>query len=60
MPCSGDGATRKLPIKWATWHTTDGQVLHPLQLSILMKGIKLLKKDGYLVYSTCSLNPIEN
>lgn len=60
VPCSGDGATRKLPIKWAKWHTSDGMILHPLQLAILMKAINLLKKGGYLVYSTCSLNPIEN
>lgn len=60
VPCSGDGATRKIPLKWANWHTSDGMVLHPLQLSILLKAINLLKKDGYLVYSTCSLNPMEN
>lgn len=60
VPCSGDGATRKIPIKWAKWHTSDGASLHPLQLAILMKSINLLKKDGLIVYSTCSLNPIEN
>ena len=60
VPCSGDGATRKIPLKWSNWHSSDGMVLHPLQLSILMKAINLLKKGGYLVYSTCSLNPIEN
>ena len=60
MPCSGDGATRKLPIKWAKWHTSDGPSLHPLQLAILMKSVNLLKKGGLIVYSTCSLNPIEN
>ena len=60
VPCSGDGATRKLPIKWVKWHTSDGHVLHPLQLSIVMKGLNMLKRGGLLVYSTCSLNPIEN
>jgi 16S rRNA C967 or C1407 C5-methylase (RsmB/RsmF family) len=34
--------------------------LHPLQLSILMKSVNLLKRGGLIVYSTCSLNPIEN
>jgi 16S rRNA C967 or C1407 C5-methylase (RsmB/RsmF family) len=60
VPCSGDGATRKLPIKWAKWHPSDGISLHPLQLAILMKSINLLTKGGLIVYSTCSLNPIEN
>ena len=60
VPCSGDGATRKIPLKWAKWHTADGIALHPLQLSILMKSVNLLKRGGLIVYSTCSLNPIEN
>lgn len=25
-----------------------------------MKGLDLLKKNGLAVYSTCSLNPVEN
>ena len=33
---------------------------HPLQLSILERGFKLLKKGGRIIYSTCSFNPIEN
>lgn len=60
VPCSGDGATRKLPIKWAKWHPSDGISLHPLQLAILMKSVNQLKRGGLIVYSTCSLNPIEN
>lgn len=31
-----------------------------LQLRILLRGIALLKPGGRLVYSTCSMNPIEN
>jgi multisite-specific tRNA:(cytosine-C5)-methyltransferase len=60
VPCSGDGATRKLPNKWSDWHSNDAAVLHPLQLNILMRGINLLKANGLLVYSTCSLNPLED
>lgn len=60
VPCSGDGATRKLPNKWSDWHSNDGAVLHPLQLNILMRGINLLKEDGLLLYSTCSMNPLED
>lgn len=60
VPCSGDGATRKLPNKWSNWHSNDGMVLHPLQLNLLIKGINMLKPGGLLLYSTCSLNPIED
>jgi multisite-specific tRNA:(cytosine-C5)-methyltransferase len=31
-----------------------------LQLRILQRGMKMLKEDGRIVYSTCSLNPVEN
>ena len=31
-----------------------------LQLAILKRGLQLLSSQGKLVYSTCSLNPIEN
>ena len=31
-----------------------------LQLRILTRGLELLAPGGRLVYSTCSLNPVEN
>ncbi|KAF1741319.1 hypothetical protein MXB_2879 [Myxobolus squamalis] len=31
-----------------------------MQRDILQRGLELLKVGGYLVYSTCSMNPIEN
>lgn len=31
-----------------------------LQLRILLRAMKLLKPQGRIVYSTCSLNPVEN
>ena len=31
-----------------------------LQLRILNRGLELLRPGGRLVYSTCSLNPVEN
>ena len=60
VPCSGDGAIRKLPIKWRKWNVRDGQVLHPLQITIFRRGVQLLKPGGIICYSTCSLNPIED
>ncbi|VEU21708.1 DEKNAAC102653 [Brettanomyces naardenensis] len=60
VPCSGDGTFRKnFPI-WNDWRVGNGIGLHRLQLNILLRGIQLLRPGGRLVYSTCSLNPIED
>lgn len=60
VPCSGDGTARKNPNVWQKWTPRDGLGLHNLQLRILFRGLQLLKKGGRLVYSTCSMNPVEN
>lgn len=49
----------KLVIKKG-WSYKYGIKLHPLQLRILVKGLNMLKEGGELVYSTCSLNPVED
>ncbi|KAF2690084.1 cytosine-5--methyltransferase NCL1 [Lentithecium fluviatile CBS 122367] len=60
VPCSGDGTARKNPNVWQKWTPKDGLGLHNLQLRILFRGLQMLKKGGRLVYSTCSMNPVEN
>lgn len=30
VPCTGDGAARKLPTRWVKWSARDGNVIHPL------------------------------
>lgn len=60
VPCSGDGTMRKNVNVWKDFTVGNGLGLHPLQVSILNRGLQLLKKGGRLVYSTCSLSPIEN
>ncbi|GJN20554.1 hypothetical protein PR202_gb07946 [Eleusine coracana subsp. coracana] len=60
VPCSGDGTFRKAPDLWRKWNAGMGNGLHRLQLEIAMRGIGLLKVGGRMVYSTCSMNPIEN
>ena len=57
VPCSGDGTLRKNPAIWAKWSTSGGMTLHPLQLMIAQRGLQLLKEEGLLVYSTCSMSP---
>jgi 16S rRNA C967 or C1407 C5-methylase (RsmB/RsmF family) len=60
VPCSGDGTLRKNRTQWRKWSVKDGLSLHYLQLKILKRGIELLGSGGTLVYSTCTLNPIED
>ena len=57
VPCSGDGQLRKTQ---DNFEVSRGLALHPLQLRILRRGLQLLAPGGQLVYSTCSLNPIED
>lgn len=60
VPCSGDGTLRKAPDIWRKWNVGLGNGLHSLQVQIAMRGISLLKVGGKIVYSTCSMNPVEN
>ncbi|XP_076628287.1 tRNA (cytosine(34)-C(5))-methyltransferase Nsun2 isoform X2 [Colletes latitarsis] len=56
VPCSGDGTMRKNPDIWCKWNPANGNNLH----GIARRGLELLEVGGRMVYSTCSLNPIEN
>lgn len=60
VPCSGDGAMRKLPLKWREWNVRDALALHVLQMQILERALNVCKEGGYVCYSTCSLSPIED
>ncbi|CAA7268497.1 unnamed protein product [Cyclocybe aegerita] len=60
VPCSGDGTIRKNMGIWKSWQPMDGNGLHSLQVRILIRAMKLLRNNGRIVYSTCSLNPVEN
>lgn len=60
VPCTGDATMRKNINVWQMWNVSNGQGLHNLQLNIAVRSVHLLKSGGRLVYSTCSLNPIEN
>ncbi|XP_055335225.1 RNA cytosine C(5)-methyltransferase NSUN2-like isoform X2 [Paramacrobiotus metropolitanus] len=60
VPCSGDGTIRKNLDLWRTWHPHNALALHPVQYRILKRGLEMLAVGGRLVYSTCSMNPVEN
>lgn len=59
-PCSGLGTLTKKPdLKWKR-ELLDLKKLTELQYKLLEKGGKLLKPGGYIVYSTCTIEPDEN
>ncbi|CAH2061519.1 unnamed protein product, partial [Thlaspi arvense] len=60
VPCSGDGTLRKAPDIWRKWNSGMGNGLHSLQVILAMRGLSLLKVGGKMIYSTCSMNPVED
>ncbi|KAK7114350.1 hypothetical protein V1264_000425 [Littorina saxatilis] len=60
VPCSGDGTMRKNIDIWSKWQPTMGTSLHGLQIKIVKRGLELLEVGGRLVYSTCSMQPVED
>lgn len=60
VPCSGDGTMRKNPDIWESWSIVRGLGNFPRQLAILRRALEVLQEGGRCVYSTCSMNPLEN
>lgn len=60
VPCSGDGTMRKNIDVWKKWTTSNSLHLHGLQMRIAVRGVEQLAVGGRMVYSTCSLNPVED
>ncbi|KAK1755810.1 mitochondrial GTPase [Echria macrotheca] len=60
VPCSGDGTLRKNVNIWKDWSPSNALGLHLTQVRILVRALQMLKPGGRVVYSTCSMNPIEN
>ena len=60
VPCSGDGTLRKDPDVLKRWHPGLGNALHATQVAIARNSAALVRPGGLLLYSTCSLNPLED
>lgn len=60
VPCSGDGTSRKNVNVWKDWTPMNAIGLFSTQLKILVRALQMLKAGGRVVYSTCSMNPVEN
>ncbi|AGK97315.1 16S rRNA (cytosine(967)-C(5))-methyltransferase RsmB [Clostridium pasteurianum] len=60
VPCSGLGIIKKKPeIKWNK-SLKDLKSLIKTQRSIMINAAEYVKSNGYLIYSTCTLNSEEN
>ncbi|EAW07414.1 tRNA (cytosine-C5-)-methyltransferase [Aspergillus clavatus NRRL 1] len=60
VPCTGDGTARKNISVWREWGPANALGLYATQVRILVRALQMLKVGGRVVYSTCSMNPVEN
>ncbi|MFV0380547.1 MAG: 16S rRNA (cytosine(967)-C(5))-methyltransferase RsmB [Anaerorhabdus sp.] len=60
VPCSGLGVLSRKPEIKLNCKSSDIDEICEVQKKILNSASKLLKDNGYLVYSTCTLNKKEN
>lgn len=59
-PCSSEGLVRKDFDALKNWSQKLVEKKSLLQKKLIQKAFQLLKKNGTMVYSTCSLSPEEN
>ncbi len=59
-PCSGEGVIRKDPEALRNWSLASTAGIAATQRDLLESAFHALKPGGTLVYSTCTLNTLEN
>jgi 16S rRNA (cytosine967-C5)-methyltransferase len=59
-PCSGLGVIRRKPDIKYTKKEEDFASLHKVQTKLLDEAYKLIKPSGLIVYSTCTIDEVEN
>lgn len=59
-PCSGEGMMRKEEIAVSQWTAGLQKQCAALQRDILSDAVGTLKPGGFLIYSTCTFNRLEN
>ena len=60
VPCSNTGVIRRKPDVLNRLSPSDFEILPKIQFELLCKASKFVRKEGLLVYSTCSIDPEEN
>ena len=59
-PCSGQGMFRKNSLTYEDWSYDKTTSLASVQKELILKAYNCLKKDGVMVYSTCTFAVEEN
>ncbi|MEO2280762.1 16S rRNA (cytosine(1407)-C(5))-methyltransferase RsmF [Pseudoalteromonas pernae] len=59
-PCSGEGTVRKDADALKNWSLQSNIDISDVQKSLIKSAFHALKVGGTLVYSTCTLTPVEN
>ncbi|MEJ6475475.1 16S rRNA (cytosine(1407)-C(5))-methyltransferase RsmF [Pseudoalteromonas piscicida] len=59
-PCSGEGTVRKDPNALKNWSIESNIEIAAIQKQLIDSAFQALKPGGTLVYSTCTLTPLEN
>ncbi len=59
-PCSGEGMFRKNNLVFDDWSFEKVESLVDIQKSLILDAYSLLKKNGIMVYSTCTFEKKEN
>ena len=59
-PCTGEGTVRKDPDALKDWNLGTIETTAALQRELIESAFRALKPGGVLVYSTCTINLIEN
>ncbi|MDR1209194.1 MAG: RsmF rRNA methyltransferase first C-terminal domain-containing protein [Clostridiales bacterium] len=60
VPCSGEGMFSRDDTAVSSWRLHPPESLAPLQMGILSSCAKMLAPGGFLMYSTCTFNTMEN
>ena len=59
-PCSGEGMFRKNDLSYLDWSIDKVHRCSEIQKELIMHAYSLLRKDGIMVYSTCTFEKEEN
>lgn len=59
-PCSGEGTFRSSPRGMLMWNANGIRKLQKIQKRLLESASRIIKKDGEIIYSTCTHAPEEN